>query len=149
MSAIEVVSAGPGDRAAILRIVRAAFDGEAWSEQAVSEELAREHNVTLIARREGVEVGFLIGWCVEDEAELLLLGVLPNARRVGRGRRLVESFERGAVRSGVRRVHLEVREHNHGAQAFYRSVGYAASGRRKAYYRDTGEDAITMAHAVR
>jgi ribosomal-protein-alanine N-acetyltransferase len=39
---------------------------------------------------------------------------------------------------------LEVRETNHAAQEMYRKFGYDNVGRRRRYYKDTGEDAILM-----
>ncbi len=50
-----------------------------------------------------------------------------------------ESLHRGAVE-----VTLEVRKSNLAAQALYRQFGFDKVGRRKRYYRDTGEDALLM-----
>jgi ribosomal-protein-alanine N-acetyltransferase len=62
-------------------------------------------------------------------------------RRVGIGRRLLDELLNvadGAV------VHLEVRTDNEPAIELYRSVGFAAVGVRRRYYRISGADAYTM-----
>ena len=45
----------------------------------------------------------------------------------------------------VNLIWLEVREDNRAAQGFYRGLGFCEAGRRRGYYRDTGEDAVLMA----
>ena len=39
---------------------------------------------------------------------------------------------------------LEVRKFNVAAQTLYRQLGFQTVGRRRRYYRDTGEDALLM-----
>ncbi len=41
-------------------------------------------------------------------------------------------------------AYLEVRESNTGAIAFYEKQGFAKTGRRKGYYREPDEAAVTM-----
>ena len=63
-------------------------------------------------RRRRRRVGFSLFRTVADEAELLLLAVLPDHHRRGIGRRLLDDFIDSAPRRGVSRVHLEVRDGN-------------------------------------
>jgi ribosomal-protein-alanine N-acetyltransferase len=79
-----------------------------------------------------------------DEAHITTFGVHPDHRRRGVGRRLLLELAEAALQLGSARMTLEVRVSNEPAQALYRSLGFAISGRRVAYYSDDGEDALIM-----
>jgi ribosomal-protein-alanine N-acetyltransferase len=83
-----------------------------------------------------------------DETEILNVAVRAGQRRRGIGRRLMETALQQAVSSGSRRVFLEVRESNAGAQAFYAQLGFAQDGRRRKYYRDPPEDALLLSRTL-
>jgi len=74
----------------------------------------------------------------EDEAEVLNLVVDADWRRRGCARGLLLAL------SGLRTLFLEVRESNAAARAFYGSLDFAETGRRKDYYRFPSEDAILL-----
>lgn len=78
--------------------------------------------------------GFVLLRIVLDEAEILNLAVLPTARRLGLGRRLVEEAAIAATKGGAARLFLEVAEDNAPARALYDRAGFSQIGRRKAYY---------------
>lgn len=92
----------------------------------------------------GRSVGFVIVWTVHDEGSLLAIAVEDDVRRRGIGRLLLDAAEASARSKGVSSFHLEVRAGNLPARAFYRALGYRETGRRPAYYQDTGEDAVLM-----
>jgi ribosomal-protein-alanine N-acetyltransferase len=105
----------------------------------------------LLALAQGVPVGFALGQVVLEEAELLTLGVLPEARRRGHGRRLLQAVCAGAARRGAGRITLEVAETNRDAQRLYRGAGFLAAGRRRKYYRSVGgncADALILARPL-
>ncbi|MFT4151581.1 MAG: ribosomal protein S18-alanine N-acetyltransferase [Paracoccaceae bacterium] len=95
--------------------------------------------------------GFLIGRAVAGEAELLTLAVAPEARRGGRGARLVARFLDAAAARGAETAFLEVAADNTAAQQLYARAGFAESGRRRGYYA-TGAgvpvDAVLMARVL-
>lgn len=78
--------------------------------------------------------GFALGRAVVDEAELLTLCVVPEARRRGIATRLLTDFEAAARLRGARHLHLEVAEDNGAARALYASGGWQENGRRSGYY---------------
>ncbi|MEM8631275.1 MAG: GNAT family N-acetyltransferase [Pseudomonadota bacterium] len=78
--------------------------------------------------------GFILGRVVAGEAEVLMLAVVPEARRQGLGRRLLARFEDEARARGAASVFLEVAEDNAPARAVYAAGGYDAVGQRRAYY---------------
>ncbi len=79
-----------------------------------------------------------------DELEILNLGVRPDLRRKGYGRRLLRLVLHLASKMGIKNAILEVRESNKAALALYASLGFVQVGRRRAYYPDTLEDALVL-----
>jgi ribosomal-protein-alanine N-acetyltransferase len=98
--------------------------------------------VALAAEEEGAVVAFLVAREVEGEWELENLAVEPGARRRGVGSRLLAAFLELARSRGARAIHLEVRESNRAARAFYEKWGFLPSGRRPTYYAQPPEDAL-------
>jgi len=87
-------------------------------------------------------VGYSINHLVMDEFHILNIATHPEYQRRGIATRLFRhAIEVNPV---IRVVFLEVRERNGPARAFYRKLGFREIGRRKHYYSDTKEDAITM-----
>ncbi len=118
---------------------------ETWSAAQLASEVALPEGRVWVARREGKLAGFLVARRELDELHLLLLGVEPAVRRAGIARRLLERCL--AAEAGLARVHLEVREGNAGAQAFYRVLGFGVDGRRPGHYLG-GEAAILMSRPL-
>lgn len=87
--------------------------------------------------------GFIVYRAVLDEAELITIGVHPDARRGGIAATMIELMVRDLAARGVKRVFLEVAENNRPARALYEKHGFAVVGRRPKYY--DGIDAILMA----
>ncbi len=88
--------------------------------------------------------GLALARVAADEAELLTLGVLPQARRRGAGSALLRAASGEAVRLGATRLFLEVAEGNAPARALYAQAGLVEVGRRRRYYPD-GDDALVLA----
>lgn len=78
--------------------------------------------------------GFALGRAVVDEAELLTVAVMPEARRKGVGSLLISGFLVEACTRGARRAFLEVAADNVAARKLYEGQGFAQSGQRKRYY---------------
>lgn len=78
------------------------------------------------------------------EAEIYNVATAPRLRRLGLARALLKGVLEKAAGLGLERAVLEVRESNLAALALYRSLGFVPCGRRKAYYDDSGEDALVL-----
>jgi ribosomal-protein-alanine N-acetyltransferase len=89
-------------------------------------------------------VGYIGYWHVADEAHISTIAVHPDYRRHRIGEQLLGSTLRHAAKLGASLATLEVRVSNLGAYELYRKFGFEVVGRRKAYYRDNGEDAHIM-----
>ena len=95
--------------------------------------------------KEGASLlGYVSFYRVEDEMEILNIAVRPESRRQGLASRMLASVLQIGAGLGTRQVFLEVRRSNAAARRLYEKHGFAPSGVRPGYYRDTGEDAILM-----
>lgn len=83
-----------------------------------------------------------------DTAHLMLLAVLPRARRRNIGSKLLSWLENTALTAGVTRIELEVRARNTGARAFYRDHGYHERDFIEGYYEGQ-ESAFRMVRNLR
>ncbi len=102
-----------------------------------------------VGEREGRIVAYGVLMLAPGEAQLLNLSVVPDARRQGLGRALLELFVADARRLGAEQMFLEVRASNVPAIALYEAAGFARVGRRADYYPDRDpqaprEDALVM-----
>ena len=145
----------------IMKIMDAAFDpqwGEAWNRRQVSDALVMPHTHCILANSDGSRwsagtqspVGFVMSRHAADEEELLLIGVLPEAREQGVGRALIKALFEDAAKRGMGKIFLEMRCNNP-AERLYRRMGFEPIGQRRDYYRlSNGErmDAITFAHRL-
>ena len=86
--------------------------------------------------------GFIVYRATLDEAELITIGVAPDARRTGIAAAMLGIMEGDLKKRGVKKIFLEVAENNAPARALYASNGYTAVGTRPKYY--DGVDAIIM-----
>lgn len=148
-----LVRAGGDDLDAVMRIIEQAFDaryGEAWT-RAQCAGILPMHGVDLmLAQVDGQPSGFSLTRRVANEAELLLLGVLPEARGRGIGGALVDRFVADSGAAGANHLHLEVRDGNPAVQ-LYHNRQFAIAGRRHKYYRGPGGemfDALTMVRNI-
>ena len=78
------------------------------------------------------------------DGHVTTIAVDPAWHRHGIGTRLLLTLAHGAIDRGALAMTLEVRLSNRGAQEMYKRFGFVAVGVRKAYYADTGEDALVM-----
>jgi ribosomal-protein-alanine N-acetyltransferase len=99
-------------------------------------------------------VGFVVASGIQmpertAECELEFLFVVPDQRRSGFGRMLVDAVLVWAEEICAPHVWLEVRSSNHAAQSLYRSCGFTTTGSRPGYYANPREDALLMGRQLR
>ncbi len=149
---VSLLWAGP-ETAADIAGLHAQLFPDAWDTAAVGKLLEHPGATTLLARTgfPKASVGFAMAQIGADEAEILSIGVLPDWRRVGLGKRLVTGVERSLIRAGVKKIFLEVAEDNQSARGLYVNCGFGETGRRKAYYVRQGRpavDALVLSKAI-
>ena len=86
--------------------------------------------------------GFIVYRTTLDEAEIITIGVHPDARRTGIGVALLGVMEADLKKSGVKHIFLEVAADNTLARVLYEQNGFVQIGVRPRYY--DGVDAIMM-----
>jgi len=116
-----------------------------WPESFFRAELAQAMTWARVAEVEGALAGYLVAWVGAGEGHLGNLAVVPEARRRGVARALLEDLLERVRTLATEKLTLEVRVSNFAAQALYRAHGFRLAGLRRGYYRDTGEHALLMA----
>jgi ribosomal-protein-alanine N-acetyltransferase len=94
-------------------------------------------------------VAYISLYHTQNELEILNLAVTPDWRGCGCGTRLLRHVLRMAAKMSIGRAVLEVRSGNVPALALYKGHGFTQTGRRRGYYRDSGEDALVLELALR
>jgi ribosomal-protein-alanine N-acetyltransferase len=92
--------------------------------------------------------GFIAVRCAADEMEILNLAVLPESRRQGIARTLLDATVANVRDRDLHRIYLEVREANDAAIAFYRAMGFYQIGRRSKYYSGPVDDALVFVRVL-
>lgn len=132
------------DATALANILQSAAEAAQWPLDSYARMTKLPGAVALVCETETGITGFLIARQVADQAEVLNIAVLKEARRQGHASALLAAAFHQFRSSGVLRIFLEVRDSNQSAIAFYTKHGFRPSGRRKGYYRDPLEDALCM-----
>jgi ribosomal-protein-alanine acetyltransferase len=115
-----------------------------WSRGMLEEEFFNSSAVYRVAEYNGIIAGYIGMWHILDEGHITNIAVRPEYRRMGFGRRLMQSVIDYSKSSGIHSLTLEVRVSNIPAIRLYESFGFRVEGRRKHYYADNGEDAFIM-----
>lgn len=115
-----------------------------WSYDNFAENVRHGLSVYFLAEYSGQVVGFGGMLIVMEEAHIMNVAVLPNFRKKGIGRALLQAMIAEAGRRNASAMFLEARVSNQIARSLYRSAGFAEIAVRKEYYTDTREDAVIM-----
>lgn len=135
--------AEPQDLDALVRLEAEAGE-TGWSRAAYEGELRNSVATLWVVDANQHVVALMVAWTLPGEVQLQNVVVARAWRRRGIGRALMATLLEHARRHGAQSVELEVRSGNHPARRLYAALGFAEVGRRRAYYRATGEDAVLM-----
>ncbi|PZP86940.1 MAG: ribosomal-protein-alanine acetyltransferase [Azospirillum brasilense] len=97
--------------------------------------------------KESKAVGFVLCWLIEDQCDLLSMGVLADYRRDGVGQMLLDYALENARHMGAKHMVLEVNVNNKAARELYEAQGFEQFSTRKDYYSNadgTRADASCM-----
>jgi ribosomal-protein-alanine N-acetyltransferase len=118
-----------------------------WRKEFFVSELNADGRFNLIAKKNGVTVGYLFAMWIFDEMHVNKIAVLESERRQGIADALMERCLSFAREHEIESISLEVRLSNSGAQDFYKHLAFKSSYLRPRYYPD-GESAVVMVREV-
>lgn len=129
----------------IMGLERHAAAASHWSREQYETAFSGEapSRVVLIVEEESGVQGFIMGRALGEEWEIENIVIAGPARRRGLGTHLLKEFLGVARGRGAKAVFLEVRESNLAARRLYERWAFVESGRRRRYYREPEEDAMT------
>ena len=139
-----VRSATAADVGAVMRIERASFPTDAWTESAMRQTFADGDAFVAEDERGVVGYGAVLAPPGSGDADVLTIAVAEAARGEGTGAALLERMVAVAAERRASRVFLEVRADNPVAQRLYATRGFEAVGRRAHYYQPDDVDAVVM-----
>ena len=142
MSDIIIRRISEEDIPAVAQIELSCFS-EPWSEKSLSL-LTDGRGVGFVALVDGIIVGYGGMMTVLDEGQITNIAVLPEFRRLGLGRSLVQALQKYAKSNEFSLLSLEVRESNIPAISLYEVCGWEKQGIRKGFYRFPSEAAVIM-----
>lgn len=140
---LPVREAGPADAALIAGLHARAF-ADPWDAASIAKLMSGPGALALVAGTP--PLGFALFHSVPPEAELLSVGVVPEARGRGIAGRLLAEAARRLIARGVETIFLDVAEGNAPARALYARLGFVERSRRPRYYRN-GDDALMLTAA--
>jgi len=135
---IKSVAVGAAESLAALH--RRIFD-DSWDAGFITSMMHLPGTIAFIATGDTAALGFVLARALGGEAEVLTIGVAPEAQNQGVGSALLKSALAAAAALGARAMHLEVAVSNDAARALYERAGFEHVGRRPRYY-DDGSDAL-------
>jgi ribosomal-protein-alanine N-acetyltransferase len=136
----------------VVAALEARIHAAPWSERNFRDALAAGYSARVGLRGDRI-VAYGVLMLGPGEAQLLNLSVVPDARRMGLGRALLQQFIDDARRLYADQLFLEVRVGNRAAIALYEAAGFVSIARRVAYYPPSNpgagrEDALVMRCAL-
>jgi ribosomal-protein-alanine N-acetyltransferase len=137
------------DVAQVAAIEKSCF-ADPWTEDSFRRLLGGEPAIFLVAvfpPDERVR-GYVIGFSVDVDAEVLNVAVEPGSRGKGLAGQMLDAVLIELATRGVANAYLEVRESNKAARALYESKGFREIGRRERYYRRPVEDALVLRRVI-
>lgn len=134
---VTITPAGPAAASVLAALHAAAFDAPwdaHWSAESFAGMLASGHQAAIAGMQADVPVGFVQWRTVAGEAEIISIGVLPQARGSGIGRTLLAHAVTACRAAGAGEILLEVAALNINALQMYTAAGFQLVGRRRDYY---------------
>lgn len=144
MAELEIRKMEVADIHGVMEVELSSFNSP-WPEDIFYQEVAtNQHAHYFVMKLDEKIIGYAGLWIVLDDAQITNIAVMPAFRGNKLGEKLFGFIANQAIKLGVKRLSLEVRQSNIIAQKMYRKFGLVPGGIRKNYYSDDQEDAIVM-----
>jgi tRNA threonylcarbamoyl adenosine modification protein YeaZ/ribosomal-protein-alanine acetyltransferase len=134
---VPVVRAGKASLERLTAIHKDAFE-KPWGQDELDALLTMPGTTALLA----ADKSFILYRLAADEAEILTLATMPNARHKGLATALIKAAATRLRGERAKSLFLEVATDNHPAQALYRKLGFKQAGRRRSYYERQAGPAV-------
>ncbi len=114
-----------------------------WSKSQWEEELTNPKRICIgVIENETKKIlGLCSSWLVIDELQITCIAIHPNHQREGLGKFLISELIKRSHSLKMNHIHLEVKDTNKPAIAFYKSMGFKNVGNRFNFYKD-GSNAL-------
>lgn len=144
MNSIEILSLKLEHIDSVLKIDALSFPTP-WSRESFEREIEiNKFARYVVAKKDGVIIGYAGMWLILDEGHITNIAVHPEHRGIGAGNLLLEALIELCKLEQITSITLEVRKSNLVAQSLYTKYGFVEQGIRKSYYGDNKEDAVIM-----
>ena len=130
----QIRAVGPTHAGVLGALQRECFPAMPWTDAHACDWLALPTSHAWICADRTEPVGFVLLQAVADEAEIVLIGIIPSRQRGGLGARLLTAVSETMAAAGIHALFLEVEVTNEAALALYRQAGFADVGSRRDYY---------------
>ena len=117
---------------------------EAWSYTLLEAGIYSPYDVYYVLDMDGRILGYADLRLLAGEGEIQRIAVLPEYRRMGAGKKLMDAMAAYARENKAYAVSLEVRESNFAARNLYEAYGFRMEAVRRGYYHNPIEDAVIM-----
>ena len=128
-------------------IEKVCFGKDAWTIGNLVAEFQNEYSHIFGEVVDGKVVGYACVRTMYEEAQICNIAVLPDYRRKGIGKGLLQAIAECSTDLGCERCELEVNVANTAAVEMYKKCGYEIAGTRVNFYRRTrypSRNAYTM-----
>lgn len=136
---IEIRPMTTGDLDFVSELEKKLFS-DAWTRESLADELNCPFAKSFVLTEDTLPCAYGLFRLLAGEGEVLRIGTLPEKRRRGFARALMEHYLKNA--DGLQKAFLEVRAGNTPARKLYESMGFREISLRPRYYRDPVEDAV-------
>lgn len=128
------------ENTADIALIESACFSIPWTEQSIADSIGGSTYFNL-AYVDGKPAGYMSMQVCCGEGDIMRVAVMPDFRRLGIGRALMENcFSANSLSAAF----LDVRENNIPAIKLYESFGFEKIGLRKNYYANPTENAVMM-----
>lgn len=112
-----------------------------WTDEQIR---SSDNTVFFLAKENDKPIGYAGMYTVLDEGYVTNIGVMPEYRRKGIGKKLVNALIEFCIEKNMIFLSLEVRPSNLPAIKLYESFGFVSEGLRKNFYSNPREDGLIM-----
>ena len=127
------------------------FAKDAWTVNNLRGEFMNEYSYLIGYCQDDKLVGYTCVRAMYEEAQVCNVAVLPEYRRQGIAKQLIEEMLRLSAEKGCQVCELEVNTENTPAVELYKKCGFEVAGIRKNFYRRSrynSRDAYTMTKSL-